>query len=63
MSVLKHSVERTMREIAALSAPCNSLPEYHSRMMQINGMTREWLRLVNTSNQRHPNRRPLENAK
>ena len=53
------SVERTMREIAALSVPSSSVGEYHSRMAQINGMARMWLQLVNGQNERHHNRRPL----
>ena len=46
------SLERTMREIAALSAPCTSPAEMHSRLMQINGMARQWLRLAEAAKTR-----------
>ncbi len=56
--ISKISVERVMIEIAALSSPAATPGECHSRMMEINGMARQFLRLVHSSRQRHYNRRP-----
>jgi len=57
------SLQRTIEEIAALSTPCATPGEYHSRMMQINGIARQWLRLVNTATGRYPNRRAILEVK
>ena len=55
----KISVERILIEIAALSSPAATPGECHSRMIEINGIARQFLRLVHSSRQRHHNRRPL----